>query len=157
MFEKNKQQYNDNDNDNNGDEKRIDAQGWTQEQQIALEQALASAKGKQMSATEKWSFVASQVPGKTRTECVARFKELQQTLRQQRELQEKKKREREFLEARQRDVRWQLELEQERAARRREEEEQLAQANESDTKIELNPQRKGSSGCLFHTQYTQYT
>ncbi|XP_026190623.1 dnaJ homolog subfamily C member 2 [Cyclospora cayetanensis] len=48
---------------------------WTQEQQTALERALAKHPSS-MPAAERWSAIASDVPGKTRKECIERFKQI---------------------------------------------------------------------------------
>ncbi|CDJ38346.1 DnaJ domain-containing protein, putative [Eimeria tenella] len=48
---------------------------WTQEQQSALERALAKHPSS-MPAVERWTAIANDVPGKTRKECVERFKQV---------------------------------------------------------------------------------
>ncbi|CDJ59422.1 DnaJ domain-containing protein, putative [Eimeria maxima] len=48
---------------------------WTREQQIALESALAKFPST-MPPQERWSAIAEEVPGKTRKECVERFKQI---------------------------------------------------------------------------------
>ena len=45
---------------------------WTKEQQTALEQALKAVRT--LPATERWDKVEEMVPGKTKKECVERFK-----------------------------------------------------------------------------------
>ncbi|KAL8427328.1 hypothetical protein Efla_002291 [Eimeria flavescens] len=47
--------------------------GWTKEQQNALERALAKYPPS-MPAADRWTAIANDVPGKTRKECVERFK-----------------------------------------------------------------------------------
>lgn len=49
--------------------------GWNQEQQTALERALAKHPSS-MPAAERWTAIANDVPGKTRKECVERFKQI---------------------------------------------------------------------------------
>ena len=55
-----------------------DAEAWTQEQQQALQQALSNhpapdAQDKQ-AVLRRWEAVAEAVPGKTRQQCVSRYK-----------------------------------------------------------------------------------
>jgi hypothetical protein len=53
---------------------------WTQEQQVALENALLT----HTCATPKfdrWTNVAAEVPGKTKQQCLARYKYLKQVIR----------------------------------------------------------------------------
>ncbi|KAL8451717.1 hypothetical protein Emed_001879 [Eimeria media] len=57
------------------DAKREDptSSAWTKEQQNALESALAKYPSS-MPPSERWTAIANEVPGKTRKECVERFK-----------------------------------------------------------------------------------
>lgn len=53
---------------------------WTPEQQSALENALRKYPGT-MDKNERWNKIAEDVPGKTRKDCVARFKFLSDALK----------------------------------------------------------------------------
>mmetsp|Transcript_55121 Transcript_55121/g.87948 ORF Transcript_55121/g.87948 Transcript_55121/m.87948 type:complete len:602 (+) Transcript_55121:89-1894(+) len=54
------------------DEEEEDENAWSKEQQSALESALRAVRA--LPATEKWDKVAEMVPGKTKQQCVERFK-----------------------------------------------------------------------------------
>lgn len=54
-------------------EEVIESADWTADQQAALERALAKYPGS-MPANERWTKIAEDVPGRTKKECVARFK-----------------------------------------------------------------------------------
>ena len=55
------------------------AEDWTPEQQAALQQALKDVPAT-MEAGERWKKIAELVPGKSKKECVARFKALKAAL-----------------------------------------------------------------------------
>jgi len=57
------------------------SQVWSGEQQKALEQALARYPSS--IGVERWDKIATDVPGKTKKECVARFKYLAEMLKAQ--------------------------------------------------------------------------
>ena len=57
----------------------VDEGGWSQNQQKILEWALAQyPKG----TAERWDKIAEHIPGKSKSECVARFKYIVETLKQ---------------------------------------------------------------------------
>eukprot|EP00050_Salpingoeca_kvevrii_P000436 m.148156 g.148156 ORF g.148156 m.148156 type:complete len:439 (-) comp10117_c0_seq2:1152-2468(-) len=58
----------------------VDASGFTQEQQSALEQALRSVPA---SAPDRWDAIAACVPGKSKSECIARCKQIIASMRKQ--------------------------------------------------------------------------
>lgn len=53
---------------------------WTSEQQRALEEALAQVPAS-IAANERWTQIAALVPGKTKKQCVARFKEIREKVK----------------------------------------------------------------------------
>eukprot|EP00744_Colponema_vietnamica_P003915 GILI01005933.1.p1 GENE.GILI01005933.1~~GILI01005933.1.p1 ORF type:complete len:342 (+),score=155.94 GILI01005933.1:451-1476(+) len=55
------------------------ASEWNREQQEALEKALAKFPAS-MPANDRWTAIAKEVPGKTKKDCVARFKELREAI-----------------------------------------------------------------------------
>uniref|UniRef100_A0A0G4GNF4 DnaJ homolog subfamily C member 2 n=1 Tax=Chromera velia CCMP2878 TaxID=1169474 RepID=A0A0G4GNF4_9ALVE len=55
---------------------------WSPEQQAALEKALAKFPAS-MAANERWTAISGEVPGKSKKECVARFKEIRQSIMKQ--------------------------------------------------------------------------
>lgn len=52
---------------------------WTAEQQTAFEKALASYPSS-IPSNERWTSIANCVPGKSRKDCIARFKEIRQAI-----------------------------------------------------------------------------
>ena len=52
---------------------------WTVEQQMALETALKHVPASV--GPDRWDRIAEQVPGKTRAECVRRYKEIVSALK----------------------------------------------------------------------------
>nr|AON96580.1 DnaJ-like protein subfamily C member 1 [Bicyclus anynana] len=67
---------------------------WSQQQQRALEAALAQhPKG---GAGDRWQKIASQVPGKTKEECMQRCKYLSESLRKQKQKEEEEQRQQEL-------------------------------------------------------------
>lgn len=62
----------------NGDDATV-SQEWSAEQQKALEAALVTYPAS-IAANERWSKIAADVPGRTKKECVARFKWLREQL-----------------------------------------------------------------------------
>jgi len=63
---------NDNDNDNKSNNNETKDDIWTVKQQKSLELALKEAKSLPMN--ERWEKVASMVPGKTKEQCIERYK-----------------------------------------------------------------------------------
>lgn len=61
---------------------KCDADGWTRAQQAALESALREIK-KGAGTGDRWAAIAARVGGKTRAECVARFKFIRQQIKAQ--------------------------------------------------------------------------
>eukprot|EP00096_Caligus_rogercresseyi_P011468 TRINITY_DN4510_c0_g1_i2.p1 TRINITY_DN4510_c0_g1~~TRINITY_DN4510_c0_g1_i2.p1 ORF type:complete len:499 (+),score=199.38 TRINITY_DN4510_c0_g1_i2:50-1546(+) len=66
-----------------GDETSLpESENWTQQQQKALESALAALpKG----VTERWDRIASKVPGKSKAQCMLRFKTIAEELKKRKE------------------------------------------------------------------------
>jgi len=60
-------------------ESEVEAIEWSDEQQAALDAALAEFPAT-MDKNERWKSIAKAVPGKSKRECVERFKELRQKL-----------------------------------------------------------------------------
>mmetsp|Transcript_85535 Transcript_85535/g.191186 ORF Transcript_85535/g.191186 Transcript_85535/m.191186 type:complete len:692 (+) Transcript_85535:121-2196(+) len=58
-------------------EEGSDCEEWTSEQQVALEKALAKYPAS-IPANERWVKIAADVPGRTKKECVARFKRIRE-------------------------------------------------------------------------------
>jgi curved DNA-binding protein CbpA len=56
---------------------------WTQSQQTALEKGMSTHKAGDIykDASDRWALIAGEVPGKTATECIARYKHLRDELR----------------------------------------------------------------------------
>ncbi|CAK9034707.1 DnaJ homolog subfamily C member 2 (Gliosarcoma-related antigen MIDA1) (Zuotin-related factor 1) [Durusdinium trenchii] len=65
-------------------EEGVDEDGWTQQQQQALEEALQKFPSS-MEKNERWKAIAKSVDGKTKKECVARFKFLRAKVLQKRQ------------------------------------------------------------------------
>lgn len=63
----------------NGVEKKEDAAEWSAEQQQALEKALQRHPAT-LDKNERWKLIAADVPGKTKGQCVERFKFLREQL-----------------------------------------------------------------------------
>ena len=63
----------------NGDEKKEDSAEWSSEQQQALEKALQRHPAS-LDKNERWKLIAADVPGKTKGQCVERFKFLREQL-----------------------------------------------------------------------------
>jgi hypothetical protein len=61
-------------------EKKEDENAWSQEQQQALEKALKEFPAT-MDTQERWTKIAEKVPGKTKKQCVERFKELRNAVK----------------------------------------------------------------------------
>ena len=53
---------------------------WTQEQQVAFENALLTYTAS-TPKFDRWTSVAAEVPGKTKQQCLARYKYLKQVVR----------------------------------------------------------------------------
>ena len=58
--------------------KAADGSGWTQEQELALVKALKAIPKDQ---TDRWEAVAALVEGKSKAQCMKRFKEMKQSFR----------------------------------------------------------------------------
>ena len=64
--------------DKAGEEEGEDEEEWSQTEQMALEAALAQfPKG----TTERWERIVAKVPGKSKEECMARFKRLAEVVK----------------------------------------------------------------------------
>jgi hypothetical protein len=59
----------------------VDASGWSAEQQSALELALRTFPAS-LDKVERWKKIAEAVPGKSKADCVARFKEVRERVLQ---------------------------------------------------------------------------
>lgn len=82
---------------------------WTAEQQASLEAALVKHPAS-MPATERWASIAADVPGRTKKECVARFKLLRELAVSAKAAAEKAAAEKEELERRRQQKRQKEEL-----------------------------------------------
>merc|ERR1712130_581545 len=67
----------------NKNEENVDENVWSKEQQSALEKALRAVRT--LPANEKWDKVEQMVPGKTKKQCVERFKWIRAQLQAQKQ------------------------------------------------------------------------
>merc|ERR1711902_7447 len=78
---KNKGNKENNKDKNKNEEGKEDENVWSKEQQTALEKALRAVRT--LPANEKWDKVEELVPGKTKKQCVERFKWIRAQLQAQ--------------------------------------------------------------------------